>query len=227
MSLALLLVVIGAGYLLGSLPFDRFLGRSAGISEGEGPESAACVRAGARASLQTRKGFAFAKVLLDGLKGAAAVLLGYVLAPWGGPIAGLAAWIGHVAPVSPKLHGGGGEATIVGCLFALLWPKSLPLLAAWLSFEALRLFTRLPAHIFNAVWNALGEAFCAVLDVVYRLYCALFRPGSGARFRLPQESGLPAERASWTASGAPFHQSDANRADAQNGRPHEDRNAPS
>src|SRR3546814_7921312 len=76
-----------------------------------------------------RKGLAAATVLLDGAKGAVAVLLARHFLPElgaeGAMIAGAAAVIGHCYPVWLKFRGGKGVATLLGLYIALAWPIAL------------------------------------------------------------------------------------------------------
>ncbi len=118
------------GYLLGSVPFGLVLTKFAGAGDirqiGSG-------NIGATNVLRTgRKGLAAATLLLDALKGTAAVL---VAAQWGLPVAiaaGLGAFIGHLYPVWLKFNGGKGVATYLGCLIGLWWPAAFGFAAVWL-----------------------------------------------------------------------------------------------
>jgi len=123
------------GYLLGSIPFGLLLTQAAGLGDirriGSG-------NIGATNVLRTgNKALAAATLLLDGLKGAAAVLL----AAWfGGPQAvlwaGIGAVIGHSFPVWLRFKGGKGAATSYGVLIAAAWPVGLAAGAIWLAMAA-------------------------------------------------------------------------------------------
>ncbi len=123
------------GYLLGSIPFGLLLTQAAGLGDirriGSG-------NIGATNVLRTgNKTVAAATLLLDGLKGAAAVLL----AAWfGGPQAvlwaGIGAVIGHSFPVWLRFKGGKGAATSYGVLIAAAWPVGLAAGAIWLAMAA-------------------------------------------------------------------------------------------
>src|SRR5271169_3470856 len=103
------------GYLLGSIPFGLILTRAAG-----GPDLRAIGSGniGATNVLRTGyKGLAAATLLLDALKGTAAVL---IAAAFGGQdlalLAGLGAFLGHLFPVWLRFRGGKGVATYIGVL---------------------------------------------------------------------------------------------------------------
>src|ERR1700679_1324467 len=127
-----LIVAFLLGYLLGSIPFGLILTRLAGTQDlrkiGSG-------NIGATNVLRTgHKGLAAATLLLDGIKGAPAVLLGLHLAGIDGVFAGgLAAVLGHMFPVWLKFRGGKGVATGFGVLFAAAWPAGLAAGAVWLA----------------------------------------------------------------------------------------------
>jgi glycerol-3-phosphate acyltransferase PlsY len=141
------------GYLLGSIPFGLLLTRAAGLGDirqiGSG-------NIGATNVLRTgNKALAASVLLLDGIKGATAVLLGLHLAGADGTFAGgLAAVLGHLFPVWLNFKGGKGVATGFGVLFAAAWPAGLAAGVVWLavarlskmsSAGALSAFTAAPA----------------------------------------------------------------------------------
>jgi glycerol-3-phosphate acyltransferase PlsY len=119
------------GYLLGSIPFGLLLTRAAGLGDirtiGSG-------NIGATNVLRTgRKGLAGATLLLDGLKGAAAVLIALALAGHEAALwAGLGAILGHLFPIWLGFRGGKGGATGYGVLIAVAWPVGLAAGAIWL-----------------------------------------------------------------------------------------------
>lgn len=127
-------LLTAAGYLLGSIPFGVLLTRAFGAGDlrqiGSG-------NIGATNVLRTgRKGLAAATLVLDGAKGAVAVLLARHFVPQLGDhaamIAGAAAMIGHCYPVWLKFRGGKGVATLLGLALALAWPVGLVFAAVWL-----------------------------------------------------------------------------------------------
>jgi glycerol-3-phosphate acyltransferase PlsY len=124
------------GYVLGSIPFGLVLTKIAGLGDIRGIGSG---NIGATNVLRTgRKKLAAATLLLDGLKGAAAVLIARALV-YDQDIAlfaGLAAVLGHLFPVWLNFKGGKGVATGLGVLIATSWPIGLAACAVWLLVAA-------------------------------------------------------------------------------------------
>jgi glycerol-3-phosphate acyltransferase PlsY len=127
-------LLVAVGYLLGSIPFGIILTRLFGAGDlrqiGSG-------NIGATNVLRTgRKGLAAATLILDGAKGAVAVLLARHFVPELGEhaamIAGAAAMIGHCYPVWLNFRGGKGVATLLGLALALAWPIGLVFAVVWL-----------------------------------------------------------------------------------------------
>ena len=115
MDKAMLLAAV-TGYLLGAIPFGLIVTAMAGIGDIRKIGSGSI---GATNVLRTgRKGLAAATLLLDALKGAAAVLIGASLGPHGALVGGLAAVLGHLFPVWLQFKGGKGVATGFGVLIA-------------------------------------------------------------------------------------------------------------
>ena len=116
-------------FLIGSIPFGLLLTRLAGLGDIRAIGSG---NIGATNVLRTgRKDLAAATLLLDALKGTAAVLL----ARWlGGPAgwAGLAAVLGHTLTPWLRFRGGKGVATGLGALLGIAWPLGLAAAAIWL-----------------------------------------------------------------------------------------------
>jgi glycerol-3-phosphate acyltransferase PlsY len=123
-------------YVLGSIPFGLVLTRATGAGDLRAIGSG---NIGATNVLRTgRKGLAAATLILDGLKGAAAVWLGAWLVPDGGAaLGGVMAFIGHCYPLWLKFRGGKGVATMLGVTLALAWPIGLIFAAVWLGALAL------------------------------------------------------------------------------------------
>jgi acyl phosphate:glycerol-3-phosphate acyltransferase len=133
------------GYLLGSIPFGLILTKLAGLGDIRGIGSG---NIGATNVLRTgRKGLAAATLVLDGLKGAAAVVIARVLV-YDQDIAlfaGLAAVLGHLFPIWLGFKGGKGVATGLGVLLAAAWPIGLAACAIWLLVFALTRLSSLAA----------------------------------------------------------------------------------
>lgn len=161
-------VLIAGGYLLGSIPFGVILTRLFGAGDlrriGSGSTGATNV-------LRTgRKGLALATVLLDGGKGAAAVLLARHFAPelgdGGAMAAGAAAMIGHCYPVWLKFRGGKGVATLLGLYLALAWPIAVVFAVVWLAVVAVSRISSLGGM------TGVVSAPVAALALGYRAYAA-------------------------------------------------------
>ncbi len=128
-------LAVALGYLLGSIPFGVILTRIAGAGDlrqiGSG-------NIGATNVLRTgRKGLAAATLLLDLLKGAAAVWIAEAIWPGLGMLAAAGAFVGHCYPVWLKFKGGKGVATLMGIVLALHWPCGLVFAAVWLGLLVL------------------------------------------------------------------------------------------
>ncbi len=118
------------GYLLGSIPFGLVITKAAGLGDIRKVGSG---NIGATNVLRTgRKDLAAATLLLDGGKGAIAVVIAYALG-WRPEIAGAAAFFGHCFPVWLKFSGGKGVATFLGTVLALWFPAGLFACAIWLA----------------------------------------------------------------------------------------------
>jgi glycerol-3-phosphate acyltransferase PlsY len=134
-----------AGYLLGSIPFGLVLTRLAGLGDirriGSG-------NIGATNVLRTgHKALAAATLLLDGGKGAAAVLIAGMWGPDMALFAGGGGALGHLFPVWLKFRGGKGVATSLGVLLALAWPVGIAACATWLATAALFRYSSLAALV--------------------------------------------------------------------------------
>lgn len=133
------------GYLLGSIPFGLVLTLAAGLGD---IRSIGSGNIGATNVLRTgNKKIAALTLLLDGGKGAAAVLLANYFWPESGTIAGIAAVVGHIFPIWLKFKGGKGVATTFGVMLAWSWPLGLSLLAIWLVVAFLFRYSSLGALV--------------------------------------------------------------------------------
>ncbi|GAO38605.1 glycerol-3-phosphate acyltransferase [Sphingomonas changbaiensis NBRC 104936] len=128
-------LALALGYLLGSIPFGLLLTRFAGAGDIRAIGSG---NIGATNVLRTgRKGLAAATMLLDALKGAAAVWIGEAIVPGGGLLGAAGAFFGHCYPIWLGFRGGKGVATFGGIAFAAWWPIGVIYLVVWLGVLAL------------------------------------------------------------------------------------------
>ncbi|MCF8474562.1 MAG: glycerol-3-phosphate 1-O-acyltransferase PlsY [Emcibacter sp.] len=131
-TLSHFLISLIGGYLLGSLPFGLILSKLAGHGDirkiGSG-------NIGATNVLRTgNKWLALATLLLDGGKGAIAVMLASFIFMEQGLlyVAGFSAFMGHLYPLYLKFKGGKGLATFLGIMLALYWPLGVACCLTWL-----------------------------------------------------------------------------------------------
>lgn len=120
------------GYLAGSIPFGLVLTKFAGLGDIRGIGSG---NIGATNVLRTgNKGLAAATLLLDTLKGTAAILLvRHFVGQEAALAAAFGAFLGHCFPVWLGFKGGKGVATFMGCLLALDWRAFLVFALVWLA----------------------------------------------------------------------------------------------
>ncbi|WP_206035569.1 glycerol-3-phosphate 1-O-acyltransferase PlsY [Roseomonas sp. HF4] len=123
-------VALAGGYLIGSIPFGLLLTRWAGLGDIRAIGSG---NIGATNVLRTgRKGLAVATLLLDALKGVAAILLVRWTIGEQDLVAGTAAVLGHTLPVWLGFKGGKGGATALGVCLAAMWQVGLAVMVVWL-----------------------------------------------------------------------------------------------
>ena len=126
---------LALGYLLGSIPFGLLLTRLAGTRDLREVGSGSI---GATNVLRTgSKWLAAATLLLDLLKGLAAVLIAWRWFPDGVAFAALGAVIGHCFPVWAGFRGGKGVATKMGVALGLGWQLGLVYALVWIAVLAL------------------------------------------------------------------------------------------
>jgi glycerol-3-phosphate acyltransferase PlsY len=163
------LLSLALGYLLGSIPFGLILARLAGHGDlreiGSG-------NIGATNVLRTgSKGLAALTLILDMLKGTAAVVIGAQFGPTAALLGGLGAFLGHLFPVWLGFRGGKGVATYLGVLIGLYWPAALFFGAVWLAVAALTRYSSLAALIASAAVPLLlffmGEQRLAALALAF------------------------------------------------------------
>jgi glycerol-3-phosphate acyltransferase PlsY len=145
-----LVVAFVLGYLLGSIPFGLILTKLAGTQD---LRSIGSGNIGATNVLRTgRKGLAAATLLLDMLKGTAAVVIsGYFGGPNAAMLAALGAFLGHLFPVWLKFKGGKGVAVYIGVLLGLFWPAALVFCLIWLATAFTSRYSSLSALVASFV----------------------------------------------------------------------------
>jgi glycerol-3-phosphate acyltransferase PlsY len=140
---------VAAGYLLGSIPFGLVLTCIAGVGD---IRSIGSGNIGATNVLRTgKKGLALATLLLDGGKGAVAVLLVQALAGAEAItlslVAGVAAVVGHNFPVWLKFKGGKGVATTFGLMIAAAPIVGVMTCLTWVAIAAIFRISSLAALV--------------------------------------------------------------------------------
>jgi len=167
------LAAFALAYLLGSIPFGLLLTRAAGLGD---IRSIGSGNIGATNVLRTgNKRLALTVLLLDGGKGAAAVLLAWRI---GGTevalIAALGVVLGHMFTPWLSFKGGKGVATTLGVLLALApWVGALVCLT-WLAVAFVSRYSSLAALLSLAM----GPFYAWLLPLGFRLE-ELFEPGFG------------------------------------------------
>ena len=197
-------ISIVVGYLLGSIPFGLVLTRLAGLGD---LRSIGSGNIGATNVLRTgNKGLAAATLLLDALKGAAAVWLVGRHGELAGLLAGSAAFIGHCFPVWLKFRGGKGIATYVGVLVAVSLPVALAFAVVWLGIAAVSRYSSLAALVATiasplVAWFA--ESWQAALAIACMTVIAWIRHRDNIKRLLAgTESRIGAKAAAGDAAGS-------------------------
>jgi glycerol-3-phosphate acyltransferase PlsY len=175
------LAALALGYGLGAIPFGLLLTRAAGLGDVRDIGSG---NIGATNVLRTgHKGLAALTLLLDALKGTAAVLIGHEIGALGGVailaslVAGLGAFLGHLFPVWLGFTGGKGVATYIGVLAGAFWPGALVFCAIWLGMAFLTRYSSLSALTASVAtplallaFDAIPAAMLAVLMTALLLW---------------------------------------------------------
>ncbi len=168
----LALAFIG-GYLLGAVPFGLVVTRLAGLGDLRNLGSG---NIGTTNVLRTgRKDLAALTLLLDGGKGAAAVLIAQLWGPDMALMAAYGALLGHLFPVWLRFKGGKGVATALGVLLAIAWPVGIGACLTWLVIALVFRYSSLSALVALALsplyaWWLLSDLqmveFSAILAVL-------------------------------------------------------------
>src|SRR4029077_14630107 len=163
------LLALGLGYLLGSIPFGLILTRLAGHGDVRDIGSG---NIGATNVLRTgNKKLAALTLILDALKGTAAVLIGARFGPDAAILGGLGAFLGHLFTVWLGFRGGKGVATYIGVLLGLYWPGAIAFCAVWLLVALITRYSSLSALAASAAIPCLlffmGQTRIAILFLFF------------------------------------------------------------
>lgn len=169
------LIAVVFGYALGSIPFGLLLTRMAGLGDIRKVGSG---NIGATNVLRTgNKGLAAATLLLDAGKALVAVLVVRYFVPeppMAYALAGMAAFAGHIFPITLGFKGGKGVAAFIGALLGINWMVGLIFCATWLiiaftlrksSLAALIAAAAAPifAYMFSGPHLASGTAIMSIM----------------------------------------------------------------
>jgi len=165
------LVALAVGYLLGSIPFGLVLTKLGGHGDLRDIGSG---NIGATNVLRTgNKALAALTLILDLLKGTAAVLIGARFGQDAALLGGLGAILGHLFPIWLGFRGGKGVATYIGVLLGLYWPAAIVFCAIWLLVALITRYSSLSALVASAAAPCLlvlvGETRIAVLFLIFTL----------------------------------------------------------
>jgi glycerol-3-phosphate acyltransferase PlsY len=149
-SSAFLPVALILGYLLGSIPFGLILTKLAGTQD---LRSVGSGNIGATNVLRTgHKGLAAATLLLDMLKGTAAVIIANHFGGFNAAmLAALGAFLGHLFPVWLKFRGGKGVAVYIGILVGMFPPAAIVFCVLWLATALTTRYSSLSALVASFV----------------------------------------------------------------------------
>src|SRR5438105_8299427 len=163
---------LAVGYLLGSIPFGLLLTRAAGLGDIRAIGSG---NIGATNVLRTgRRGLAAATLILDAMKGLAAVLICATFGPIAAIAAAIGAVLGHMFPVWLRFKGGKGMATAIGVMWGLSWPVGAITCVAWLLVAAVFRYSSL-ATLLSIATGAIA-AWLIGIDWRYALAITVLVP---------------------------------------------------
>ena len=190
-----LLASLAFGYLLGSIPFGLLLTRWAGLGD---VRSIGSGNIGATNVLRTgNKKIAAATLLLDMLKGTAAVL---IASQWGQSAAlaaGFGSFIGHIAPIWLGFKGGKGVATYLGVLLGLAWQGAVVFGIVWLIVAFTTRYSSLSALVAAVIvpvsLYVLGQHEAAVLIAVLSVIIFIKHRANIARLLAGNEGKIGAK----------------------------------
>ena len=201
-------LIIGAGYLLGSIPFGYLLVR---FIRGEDVRKSGSGNIGATNVARKSPLLGVLTLVFDSLKGLSAVFLAASVVgttasgtrPYSAmSLAALSAVAGHIFPVWLKFRGGKGVATGLGA-FAIIAPKAVLVAAAIFlilvlifryvslgSVVAVAMFPSLAwsLHEYGNVWSALAFMTLASLLIVLKHRANIVRLLTGTENRLGRKA---------------------------------------
>jgi len=197
-SLPILAMCAVLAYLLGSIPFGLILTRMFGAGDlrkiGSG-------NIGATNVLRTgRRGLAAATLILDGGKGAVAVLVANHFGPDTAVAAAGFSVVGHLFPVWLRFKGGKGVATTLGVLLTVAPYVGLIACLVWLLVAVLSRYSSLAALIAIgtsplAAWflydpqrAALALALAVLVFIRHHENIARLRAGTEGKIKLSRQS---------------------------------------
>jgi acyl phosphate:glycerol-3-phosphate acyltransferase len=190
------LLALAVGYLLGSIPLGLILTRLAGHGDLRDIGSG---NIGATNVLRTgNKALAALTLILDALKGTAAVLIGARFGPNVAILGGVGAFLGHLFPVWLGFRGGKGVATYIGVLLGLYWPAAIAFCAIWLLVALITRYSSLSALVASAAVPCLlwfmGETRIGVLFLIFTLLLYWRHADNIGRLLRDEEGRIGAKR---------------------------------
>ena len=143
------LIVFISSYILGSIPFGLILTK---IFIKKDIRKIGSKNIGATNVLRTgNKSIAILTLLLDILKGSAAVFITEVYFPNLIFLSGLAAFLGHIFPIWLKFNGGKGVATYLGILIILSLKLGLIFCLSWVLIALITKYSSLSSIISSLI----------------------------------------------------------------------------
>jgi len=161
------LIVFISSYVLGSIPFGLILTK---IFINKDIRKIGSKNIGATNVLRTgNKSIAILTLLLDILKGCAAVLITEVYFPNLIFLSGLATFLGHIFPVWLKFNGGKGVATYLGILLILSLKLGLIFCLSWVLIAFITKYSSL-----SSIISTLIIFIISFLEINFELNSYLF-----------------------------------------------------
>ena len=161
------LIVFISSYVLGSIPFGLILTK---IFIKKDIRKIGSKNIGATNVLRTgSKSIAILTLLLDILKGCAAVLITEVYFPNLIFLSGLAAFLGHIFPVWLRFNGGKGVATYLGILIILSLKLGLIFCLSWVLIAFITKYSSL-----SSIISSLIIFIISFLEINFELNSYLF-----------------------------------------------------